>query len=301
MLATGKRVLTWIIRPETLARLATPVTLLLVVALAHELAELTWRLIPSPSYALPPVIQITQTVPVDAVPADYTAIADWHLFGRVKMAESTPLPPVEKAPETRLALRLAGVFYRSSANALAMIAEAGGEERSYRVGDQLPGGARLERILLDQVVLSRNARLETLSMPRDTMVKTLSVPTTRQPAVTPLSANNARTVAAGAIARDLRTAVATRPEALQDLAFASPYMENGRFVGFRLRPGRKRKLLGQLGLQSGDVITAINGTTLQSPAQGFTLLQDMLQGDQVTARVLRNGAEITFTFNLTGQ
>ncbi len=106
---------------------------------------------------------------------------------------------------------------------------------------------------------------------------------------------------ASAVAERLRGEVMTRPQALEDIAFASPYVQNGQFIGFRLRQGRDQKLLRQLGLNSGDVVTEINGSRLNSPAQGLTLLQEVLSADRINVRVLRNGAEIPLTFSLSGQ
>ncbi len=296
MSITGK---SGLFRAEFLARLATPVTLLLIIVLAHGFARLTWRLLPQPSYAQQLLTEEAMAVtPIAREPADYSTIAGWHLFGKLETPKLVAPAPVEKAPETRLNLRLAGVFYSAGDNGLAMIAEVGGEEHSYRQGDSVPGGARLQRILQDRVVLERNGRLETLSMPRE--VAAMSRPTQVQnlgSTVPAVPVTDTR-VDAGDIVRELRAKVKPRPEALEDLAFASPYMENGQFVGFRLRPGRKRRLLVQLGLKSGDVLTEINGTVLKSPSQGFTLLQGMLKGDQIRIKVLRNGIERSFIFDL---
>jgi general secretion pathway protein C len=96
--------------------------------------------------------------------------------------------------------------------------------------------------------------------------------------------------------RRFREAVATQPETLQDLALVDPYIQDGQFLGFRLRPGRDRRLLQQLGLRGGDVITEVNGTRLNDPATGFALLQELVNANQFTVQVLRNGNEIPFTF-----
>jgi general secretion pathway protein C len=100
------------------------------------------------------------------------------------------------------------------------------------------------------------------------------------------------------MAERLRGEMMTRPRALEDIAFASPYLQDGQFVGFRLREGRDPKLLGQLGLRGGDVVTTINGSRLDSPLQGLTLLREGLGADQVNVRVLRGGVEIPLTFSL---
>ena len=283
------------LRIEHLAQLAPYVTLLLVVLLAHDLARLTWRW-------LQPPITVTATPPTNAPKAllaapDYQVLAQWHLFG------SAPVAVAEvdnsSAPETRLNLRLVGVFHGLN---IALIAEAGGEERRYRSGDTLPGGAVLEQVLERQVLLRYNGRRETLSLPKDAESSTNPRPnTTAKTTATPRPTANAtaRTIDASAVARDYASSLSGGDvQALQDLAQASPYVQNGQFAGFRLRPGRKRELLGQLGLQNGDVLTEVNGTRLTNPAQGLSALSALGSQSQLSLKVLRNGSEIPLTITL---
>ena len=109
-----------------------------------------------------------------------------------------------------------------------------------------------------------------------------------------------RVIDATAVAQLLRGPAATRPQALQQIAFASPYVQDGQFKGFRLRPGRDRRLMEQLSLSNGDVITEVNGTRIRNPMQGFSLLREVLDTDRIDVRVLRNGSEIPLTFSLNG-
>ena len=212
-------------------------------------------------------------------------------------------------PVTPLNLRLVGIFFmeRGGNRALALIADGNSPERGYRIGESLPGGARLQRIQRDHVVVSRGGREEVLNLPK--LGEAIPAAPEFVPPGAPPALENAEPPAsmepgvidASAVAERLRGEVMTRPQALEDIAFASPYVQNGQFVGFRLRQGRDHRLLRQLGLNSGDVITEVNGSRLSSPAQGLTLLQEMLSADQISVRVLRNGAEIPLTFSLSGQ
>jgi general secretion pathway protein C len=292
--------------PETLGRLAVPVNVLLVILVAHGLARLTWMLLPAGG---PPVLpqsapQTTAAVSTALSEAtDYAVIADWHLFGRPNAAVPVPTP-ARSVPETRLNLRLAGVFFaENSAKGRALIAEAGGQELSYAVGDRLPGGARLEQILRDQVILSRRGALETLRLPQETSLNSAAadnaaaLPTAQSAAAPPDNGNTP--IDASALVGRLREDATTRPQALEDLAFASPYQQDGQFIGFRLRPGRDRKLMAQLGLRPGDVVTEVNGVRLVDPAQGLTVMQELLNADQIAIQVLRDGTEIPLTFALS--
>jgi len=121
-----------------------------------------------------------------------------------------------------------------------------------------------------------------------------------EPGVMPDSAafRGTRKIDASLVASHLRSAISNRPQALEDIAFASPFVRNGQFLGFRLRPGRDRQLMQKLGLSNGDVITEVNGSRLNSPMQGLAMLQQLMSADQISVRVLRVGTEIPLTFSL---
>jgi general secretion pathway protein C len=301
-------------RSETGARVAVvAVNMLLVIALAHTLAGLTLAILTGQSSSR--VQMTTEPVAGSATgegstswqPADVAAIGAWHVFGKVANQRPVAPPPVV-TPVTPLNLRLVGVFFteRGQGPALALIADGNSLERGYRIGDALPGGARLERIERDQVIVSRNGREELIKLPRlddpNRPVVAPEPPELPGPVEEPepTTFNAPQVIDASDIAGRLRGEAASRPQALEDIAFASPYVQNGQFVGFRLRPGRDRRIFQQLGLNGGDVLTEINGTPLSSPAQGLSLLQELMSASQIDVRVLRNGAEVPLTFTLDG-
>lgn len=287
------------------------VNMLLVIALAHTLAKLTLALLTGE----PASLTYMKTQPVTGAAtdgasasqsADVSAIGAWHLFGKAEVDRPVAASPVA-VPVTPLNLRLVGVFFAERSDGLALIADGNNLERGYRIGDLLPGGARLEQIEREQVIVSRNGREELIKLPRlDDLNRPLLAPAS-PPALLvpaeesgPTAFNGPQVIDASAIAERLRGEVLSQPQALEEIAFANPYMQNGLFAGFRLRPGRDRQIFQQLGLSSGDILTEINGTRLSSPAQGWALLQELMSARQIDVRVLRNGAEIPLTFVLDG-
>lgn len=314
LLAVENRMRSVLPRPEAWHRVAVVVVnAVLVVMLARALAALTLAV----GFGQPPPVigTVGPAAPGSVAssgsvqpPVDYAAITAWHLFGRVEAGRPVETPSA--MPVTPLNLRLAGVFFveRGDERALALIAEGGGLERGYRIGESLPGGARLERIQRDHVVVSRNGRQEVLHLPKSDGAHQLLVPASGSPASPnapepesgPATFKAPQIIDASAVAGRLRGEASSRPQALEDIAFASPYVQNGQFIGFRLRPGRDRQLFQQLGLTGGDVLTEINGVRLNSPAQGLALLQELLSASRIEARVLRNGAEVPLIFSLDG-
>lgn len=86
-----------------------------------------------------------------------------HLFGHSN-SQASSVADQAQAPETRLKLELRGVFGNTVVeNGRALIAEKGKSAKYYRVQDKLPGGAELDSVATDHVMLKRNGRLETLS------------------------------------------------------------------------------------------------------------------------------------------
>jgi general secretion pathway protein C len=288
--------------PEKLGRLSVPVTVIFIVLLAHGLAQLSWRLLlppdsdPSLTVASAPPGS-PQANPAQEPNTDYPAVAEWHLFGEVAKAPPKPPPPAPtRAPETRLNLNLVGIFFSDNSRlAVALIAASDNTGvRGYRVGDPLPGGATLEQVYADRVVLSRNGQLETLSLPRQTAFST------EPPAASPDSSNaeEIETINASDVVAEFRERIATQPQALRDLVQARPFVKNGQFMGFRLLPGLDDQVFEQLGLEPGDVITQINDVRLTDPQQSMNVLREILNADQVSVQVLRKGAEIPYNFVL---
>ena len=315
LLAVKKRMWLTSPRPEVWLPVAVRVVnAILVILLAGSLAQLTLAFLSSRlSPAVRPMSAREASAAEPASPVgqvDYATITAWHLFGRMEANQPVAAPP-PVIPVTPLDLRLAGVFFieQNDNRALALIAEGGGLERGYRIGDSLPGGARLEQIQRDHVVVSRQGRREVLNLPKlDEAVRPPSPIPEDPPSVEPMpepepepaGSAEPQVIDATAVAQQLRGEAAARPQVLQNIAFATPYVQNGQFVGFRLRPGRDRRLMRQLNLHSGDVITEVNGTRINNPMQGFAILREVLNADQINVRVLRGGAEIPLAFSLNG-
>lgn len=303
--------------PEALARLAPWVLLLLIILIAHSLAQLIWLILTPATGAVSSVLPLdTQGAPDRAARADVEAIVNWHLFGKT----DTPVPPAApvKAPETKLNLRLAGILYSNSPlrRPLALIAEGDNLERNVGEGEFVSAGVRVREIARDHVILTRNGRPETLSLPRESKDATgpaignLRSGLGDDTAVRDEGSANANPnsdsaasiaptiIKAGAILGPIRESLASRPEALSDIAFVEPISRDGRFLGFHIKTGRNRRLLGQLGLRQGDIVTEVNGAPLSDPSQGIALMQELVQANQVQIKVLRNGTEVPLNFLL---
>lgn len=190
-------------------------------------------------------------------------------------------------PVTELALVLRGtVAARTDGEALAIIADADGRERTFRVGDELPGGATLERVLPDRVLIGLRGRTESLPL--------------RDPERT-TPPGGAGTAAAGAGSRSrvadsggddmgqLRRDFLANPAALADRVTLQPVQEDGEIVGMRVSAGISTALMGQLGLRETDVITEVNGVRLDSAERADEIVRQLRDADRLQVTLLRNG------------
>jgi general secretion pathway protein C len=77
-----------------------------------------------------------------------------------------------------------------------------------------------------------------------------------------------------------------QPASFVDYIAVSPHRPNGELSGYRVSPGKKPALFKAVGLQSGDVITDINGldlTDMQQALEAMNMLKE-LQSLQMTVQ-----------------
>jgi len=84
-----------------------------------------------------------------------------------------------------------------------------------------------------------------------------------------------------------------------DLVQLQPYRQGGRLLGYRVQPGRDRGFLSRFGLQSGDVVTAVNGIRINSPARGLSIMRSLAKNaNEVRIELLRRGVSRSIVLNL---
>lgn len=260
--------------------------------LGRALADLVWSLAPVPESARwrpPPAAPAAARNPGAT---DINAIINAQLFGRIE-AGAPEEAALLSAPETPLNLTLVGVLADNRESySRALIAVQNAEEKGYAVGDDVSRGVTLQAIFPDRVILSRNGRLETLSLERG---KPSSAAGYTPPPPDPQS--SVEPSAAQQLAR-------IREEILQDPAKASEYVRvqpanvGGQLKGYRVYPGRDRAIFSNAGLRPGDLVTSVNGVQLDDPAKALQLLGDLSQAGQLNLVIERGGQAQNISINL---
>lgn len=256
----------------------------LVVAIAWQLVQLTWLLLerraPADTSDLtiapPPVAAARKGI-------DVQAIATAHLFGTPQAEQTAP----EDAPATQINLVLSAVFAANDpTKGLAVIGESPQAAKVYAVGATVRPGTRLHSVYLDRVILDRNGNLETLSLPRPS---TAGIAITRSAAAPRAGGNQ--------FADNLRRIAETNPTAFAEVVRPQPVFANGVQRGYRVYPGRNRQQFAKLGLQPGDLVLSINGTPLDDPQRGMEIFNTIGTSDRVSVTVERNGQSQELTLN----
>lgn len=296
-------------------RLPVIATLIGIVLIANSFAALTWKIVPVPDVPSAAVAS-AQRIRTARDRSNNTQanrpladkISRLHLFG--KFEKKKPPPPkmeVAAAPETRLNLKLRGVFSSQDKEiARAIIADAKNDDESYAIGDEVPGGAILNDILEDRVILERNGQLETLKLPVESLPGETTTALNRR--LPPSRASvvkrggmptiDTATADTSQILRHYRDALINDPQSVMGLVRVQPYNRNGRLEGYRIRPGRDRQLLTKFGLRSGDIVKSVNGVPMDNPIKALEILRDLSTATSVTVDIERNGAPRSFTFQI---
>jgi general secretion pathway protein C len=250
-------------------RLPTVAAIVCAIGAGFAGAKLMWQVYDALS---PPPAIATAPVPTLAPAADPLATAQRLAATQAFGAPDAAAIDAGDAPDSRLDLKLRGVIAAGEPRwSRAFIASGNDDERAYPIGAQLPGGALVQAIHPDRVVLSRSGSLETLRLPRDAT-------TGAEP---------------GAIqTADLRGAQANPSRLLDWLRpVVATESNTGRQLGYRVYPGRDPDRFTKLGLLPGDLVTAVNGQPLDDPSRSMELMRNLTGSDNITLTVERDGAQ----------
>lgn len=287
----------WIERAALLA------SLLLVVAIVWFCVRIALALWPRGDAAA----NVTPArLPEASANTPTVSVSRWHLFGNAGAGASNQ----RALPASTLALSLRGtVADRDPTNGVAVIGD-GQNERAYRVGDEIDAGVSLVEVYPDHVVILRDGTRESLILPREAAGASQPGP------VFDLSAANGAArkpvTATSAASTDAAPAPYTPPQLAngavdwekslaqvrnnpaQFAQLAAPVIENGKLVGLRVR-GLDPATMTKLGLEAGDLVTAVNGIAIDSPQRATEILASVQNAASVRVTVQRNGQPVDVT------
>jgi len=288
-------------------RSAMAVCALLVLFAVWLLARVFWSLQPADDVASAALPRSAAS----AQPAATVAVSKWHLFGDAPQR----LAANRNAPATTLALRLRGTLADADPRGgIAVIADDLGNERAWRVGEDIIPGVTLDEVHADRVVLLHVGVQEVLPLVRDESMPASVVPAANAPRGGAALRNTAPAAGPGSIAplsfvppqiahgainwQQTMDTLGGSPESIARRVQVTPVIDNGRIAGVRVSAADDAALMARLGLRPSDIVTAVNGVPVDSVARGQQILESLGSATDVRVTVTRDGAPVEITMKL---
>ncbi|WP_100642474.1 type II secretion system protein GspC [Alteromonas facilis] len=279
------------------------VVCLLALYLLAFLAQLIWRVIPTPesiNSATQPAV-VTATGSTASARVNLSRIKNLQLFGRFnpQVEVQQPTQTVTDAPETKLNLVLTGVVATTEQDAGAAIIAYRNAQQTYGIGEKIEGtNASLQEVFADRVIIRNGARNETLMLDgvdfdEANKKRSQSATTSSTRTSTPTS-RPALSDSAIAATQQLRS----QPTKFTDFLSISPAQADGELLGYRVQPGKNPALFEAAGLTAGDVITEINGLDVTDPQQAREAMGELQTADSLQLTVLRDEQYLTLYLDL---
>ena len=266
--------------------------------ICHTLAGLFWYLIPAP------------TMPVAAVKPTVGAI-DVGAGGSVNVAEVQALnvfgdynqKPIEKPVETqprleltKLNLELQGVIAANDPKLSWAIIGKANDQKLYKIDEEIDGarGVKIAEVHDIKVILDNNGKLEELWLYGEDG-KAVGGNDSYVPPSNP-----------GPSAPVGETAVISRDQIDQarnigDVVRFMVATENGKMVGYKVRPGRKRELFDQVGLKADDIVVSVNGIEVNEPQKVREVYQALKNATEANLQVMRDGSTHSIQITMSSE
>ena len=268
------------------------VLLLVLAALAYQVSLVIWQFIPAPEQGATQqraevVRSGTTAKPGASFQQQANAIGRAFLFGKAKVEIVKVV--VEEAPETQLGYKLRGVYFSPDDRLSSAIVEVKpNKSQHYLINDEFADKITLAGIEQDHILINRYGKLERLNLQK------------REPPAGQKLTNVAAgaTASQAALLRSYKKRYTSNPMALATRFQAIPVQQDGKNIGFKLKPLRGESLLKKLNFEADDVFTAVNGVALKNPFEALDALKSLTTAGDISVTFMRNGAEQTQDFKL---
>lgn len=282
----------------------TVLVVLLSVYLIAYLAELTWRLVPDPGAQQSPAATATASSSANrnTNTVNLANIKRLNLFGVVaREPEQVSQEQVTDAPETRLNLTLTGVVATTEQQQGAAIIENRGTQQTYGIGEKIEGtNASLREVFNDRVIIKNGPRNETLMLDGEDFEQANRARTASRNSQPSRSASRQAPSQSRLSEEAIQATQQLRNQSASftDFLSISPAAPDGQLVGYRVQPGKNPALFEAAGLQSGDIITEINGLDVTEPQQAREAMGELQTSESLQLTVLRNEQYLTLYLDL---
>jgi general secretion pathway protein C len=310
--------LTAMAQPEFGRRLRQVLLYLLALWAVLALGRLFWSFLPSSEPAETAPVAVLNPVSdsraaSSAAPVDIDRMVAWHLFG-----EAGAVAPAAAAPEaaskasaragiengareTRLQLKLVGIVASTQDGLGYAVVEFQNKQNVYSVEDKLPvpGQVVLAKVMPRQVVLDNGGTYELLTLFEDSNLGIVpAAPSAPAAPVAREQVDKRGDPQVSNLAKSYRERLYQDPQSLAEVVTISAVREGDALKGFRVSPGKDKEQFDQLGFKAGDVVTSVNGVTLDNPANTMVLYNTMRTANEAVFELERGDQPLTLSVNL---
>lgn len=221
--------------------------------------------------------------------SDYNPIIERNLFNTKKESGGQPeLVDIENLQPTSLKLKLLGTVTGNHHQAFAVIQDATKKEQHlYRTGDAVQN-ATLKMILREKVVLRVNGKDEVLEI--ESAPSRLK-PNRRHSKPGKTTPQNI-TLQRSQIKKDTKNINSFRQQVRM-----RPHFSNGKPDGLRFTQIKPNSIFHKMGIKNGDVITSVNGNTIESQNDALKLYQSLQSSTNVKLQLKRRGRMKTIEYD----
>lgn len=221
--------------------------------------------------------------------ADYDPVVERNLFNTKSGAERPPEEVVvENLQPTSLKLKLLGTVTGDNDKAFAVIQNSQQkQEQLYRIGETIQN-ATLKMILREKVILRVNGKDEILEIDEAQTKKTRRL--------------SSRSKTSGSdnitVKRSRVETAAKNVNNLMQQARVRPHFTNGKADGLSLTGIKPNSIFHDMGLKSGDIITSVNGKTIESVEDVLSFYKSLQTSESVKLELKRRGRLKTIDYDI---
>ena len=229
--------------------------------------------------------------------SQYRAIVNRDIFNTAPQ-EAKPQPKkvdLEALKETDLKLKLWGTVSRQNGAAYAVIEDTKTRQQNlYRTGDSIQN-ATVKMILREKVVLRVNESDEILTMEEIAKGRSRSSgKQSRQAARLPVSSYTRKITLNRASIENALENIGQ----LMDQATIRPHIEDGRPAGIAITGIRPNAIFRKMRLRNGDVITGVNGRSIESVEDAISVFEDLTTSSEIKVDIKRRGRNQTLDYKI---
>lgn len=200
-------------------------------------------------------------------------------------------------PRTSLNLKLVGLMYSADQNqARAIIESEEDGARSYSTHERVADKVEIHSIEPDRVILLHAGRQESLMLDPEEESSGTGAEAENQGS-SDSGSDGASAQVQSSSGRSSGKSSRNIEDVMRDFS-ATPVMEADELVGFRLNSEQSPALMSEWGIRPDDVITAVNGTPLNSQGRLMVLYDKLKKQREFELTLSNGGKERTITVDL---